>query len=84
LPTVKALGIDLVYFGVVVIVNFMIAIISPPYGLILFVLSSLTKVPMRDINREIWLFILPLAIVLLLLILFPQITLFVPQLFGLL
>ena len=67
----------------VVIVNFMIAIISPPYGLILFVLSSLTKVPMREINREIWLFMLPLAIVLLLLIAFPQITLFVPQMFGL-
>jgi C4-dicarboxylate transporter DctM subunit len=83
LPTVKALGIDLVHFGVVVIVNFMIAIISPPYGLILFVLSSLSKVPMRDINREIWLFILPLAIVLLILIVFPQITLIVPQMFGL-
>jgi tripartite ATP-independent transporter DctM subunit len=83
LPTVKALGIDLVHFGVVVIVNFMIAIISPPYGLILFVLSSLSKVPMRDINREIWLFILPLAIVLLILIVFPQVTLIVPQMFGL-
>jgi C4-dicarboxylate transporter DctM subunit len=83
LPTVKALGIDLVHFGVVVIVNFMIAIISPPYGLILFVLSSLSKVPMREINREIWLFILPLAIVLLILIVFPQVTLIVPQMFGL-
>jgi tripartite ATP-independent transporter DctM subunit len=83
LPTVKALGIDLVHFGVVVIVNFMIAIISPPYGLILFVLSSLSKVPMREINREIWLFILPLAIVLLILIVFPQVTLIVPQIFGL-
>lgn len=83
LPTVKALGIDLVHFGVVVIVNFMIAIISPPYGLILFVLSSLSKVPMREINREIWLFILPLAIVLLILIAFPQVTLIVPQMFGL-
>jgi C4-dicarboxylate transporter DctM subunit len=68
---------------VVVIVNFMIAIISPPYGLILFILSSLTKVPMREINREIWLFCLPLAIVLLILIAVPQITLFVPHLFGL-
>jgi tripartite ATP-independent transporter DctM subunit len=83
LPTVKSLGIDLVHFGVVVIVNFMIAIISPPYGLILFVLSSLTKVPMREINREIWLFCVPLTIVLLILIAFPQITLFVPQMFGL-
>jgi TRAP-type C4-dicarboxylate transport system permease large subunit len=38
---------------------------------------------MRDINREIWLFILPLAIVLLILIAFPQVTLIVPHLFGL-
>ena len=66
-----------------VIVNFMIAIISPPYGLILFVLSALTGVPMREINREIWQFCVPLSIVLLLLIAFPQVTLFVPHMFGL-
>ncbi|MET0443596.1 MAG: TRAP transporter large permease [Pseudorhodoplanes sp.] len=83
LPAVKALNIDLVHFGVVVIVNFMIAIISPPYGLILFILSSLTKVPMREINREIWQFCVPLFIVLLILIVFPAITLFVPHMFGL-
>jgi TRAP-type C4-dicarboxylate transport system permease large subunit len=82
LPTVKALGIDLVHFGVVIIVNFMIAIVSPPYGLILFVLSALAKVPIREINREIWAFILPLAVALLLLILFPAIALFLPHLFG--
>jgi TRAP-type C4-dicarboxylate transport system permease large subunit len=82
LPTVKALGIDLVYFGVVVIINFMVAIISPPYGLILFVLSSLTRVPMREINREIWPFMIPLGVALLLLIAFPSITLFLPRVFG--
>ena len=82
LPTVKALGIDLVYFGVVVIVNFMLAIISPPYGLILFVLSALTRVPIREINKEIWLFLIPLTITMFLLIFFPSITLFLPQYFG--
>ncbi|UFN49685.1 TRAP transporter large permease [Roseomonas sp. OT10] len=82
LPTVRALGIDLTYFGVVVILNFMIAIITPPYGLILFVLSTLTRVPMREINREIWTFCVPLTVVLLVLIVFPGITLFVPRLFG--
>lgn len=82
LPTVKALGIDLVYFGVIVIINFMLAIISPPYGLILFVLSALTKVPMREINREIWLFLIPLSIAMFFLILFPSITLFLPKVFG--
>jgi tripartite ATP-independent transporter DctM subunit len=83
LPTVRALGIDLTYFGVIVILNFMIAIITPPYGLILFVLSTLTRVPMREINREIWLFCLPLTVTLFILIAFPSITLFVPHLFGL-
>ena len=78
LPAAKSLGIDLVHFGVVVILNFMIAQITPPYGLILFVLSALTGVPMREINREIWQFCVPLTIVLLLLIVFPAITLWLP------
>ncbi|MGH2341062.1 TRAP transporter large permease [Segnochrobactraceae bacterium EtOH-i3] len=82
LPTVRALGIDLVAFGVIVIINFMIAVITPPYGLILFVLSTLTKVPMREINREIWAFCVPLTLVMFVLILFPQIILFLPHLFG--
>jgi tripartite ATP-independent transporter DctM subunit len=82
LPAAKSLGIDLVHFGLVVILNFMIAQITPPYGLILFVLSALTGVPMRDINREIWQFCVPLTIVLLLLIVFPAITLWLPWTFG--
>ena len=82
LPAAKSLGIDLVHFGLVVILNLMVAQITPPYGLILFVLSALTGVPMREINREIWQFCLPLTIVLLLLILFPAITLGLPWAFG--
>ena len=82
LPAAKSLGIDLVHFGLVVILNFMIAQITPPYGLILFVLSALTGVPMREINREVWQFCVPLAIVLLLLIVFPAITLGLPWMFG--
>lgn len=82
LPTAKALGIDLVQFGVVVILNFMIAMITPPYGLILFVLSSLTSVPMREINREIWQFCIPLTVVMLLMIFFPALTLWLPRQFG--
>jgi tripartite ATP-independent transporter DctM subunit len=82
LPAAKSLGIDLVHFGLVVILNFMIAQITPPYGLILFVLSALTGVPMRDINREIWQFCVPLTIVLLILIMFPAITLWLPWIFG--
>ena len=82
LPTVNALGIDLVQFGVVVILNFMIAMITPPYGLILFVLGSLTGVPMKEINREIWQFCIPLSVVMFLMIFFPAITLWLPRQFG--
>ena len=82
LPSVNALGIDLVQFGVVVILNFMIAMITPPYGLILFVLGSLTGVPMKEINREIWQFCIPLTVVMFLLIFFPEITLWLPHAFG--
>ncbi len=82
IPAAKALGIDLVHFGVVVILNFMIAMITPPYGLILFVLSALTGVSMREINREIWQFCIPLTVVLFMLILIPDLTLWLPKMFG--
>jgi len=82
LPSVNALGIDLVQFSVVVILNFMIAMITPPYGLILFVLGSLTGVPMKEINREIWQFCIPLSLVMFLMIFFPSITLWLPRQFG--
>lgn len=82
LPSVKALGIDLNYFGVVVIINFMIGLISPPYGLVLFVLSSLTGAPLQKVFRAVLPFVLALILLLLILVLFPQIILFVPHMFG--
>ena len=48
IPTAKALGIDLVHFGVVVVVNIMIGLLTPPYGLLLFVArANMTKQPLR-------------------------------------
>ncbi len=82
IPSAKALGIDLTYFGVIVTLNFMIGLITPPYGLLLFVMSSLTRVPLMAIVREIWPFVLALFIVLVILTAFPSITLFLPHLFG--
>lgn len=82
IPTVKLLEIDLVYFGVVSILNFMIGLVTPPYGLLLFVLSSLSGVPLRQVMAEVWKFVLPLLAVLLLLVFFPQLVLWLPQLGG--
>lgn len=82
LPSARALGIDLTYFGIVTTLNFMIGLITPPYGLLLFVMASLTRVPLAAIIREIWPFVLTLAAVLALLTIFPSITLFLPRFFG--
>ena len=63
IPTAKALGIDLVHFGVVVVVNIMIGLL-PPYGLLLFVLANMTKQPLGEIVRDALPFILMSLVVL--------------------
>ena len=82
LPSARALGIDLTYFGIIVTLNFMIGLITPPYGLLLFVMSSLTRVPLMAIIREILPFVLALGALLAMLTYFPAITLFLPRMFG--
>src|SRR5690606_6868726 len=54
IPTLRALGIDLVHFGVVIVVNIMIGLITPPYGVLLFVINSLTGISLREMIAEIW------------------------------
>jgi tripartite ATP-independent transporter DctM subunit len=81
-PTCHALGIDLVHFGVVVVVNTMIGLITPPYGVVLFVINATTRIPLREIISEITPFIVVLVFALLLMILFPGIVLWLPEQFG--
>jgi tripartite ATP-independent transporter DctM subunit len=82
IPTCQQLGIDLVHFGVVTVVNCMIGLITPPYGVLLFVINATTGIPLRDIIREIWLFIGVLIFALAIMIFVPETVLFVPRLFG--
>lgn len=82
IPTCRALGIDLVHFGVVAVVNCMIGLITPPYGILLFVINAVTRIPLVEIIREIWLFLAALLVALLLLILIPDITLMLPRALG--
>src|SRR6056297_1671635 len=82
LPTCRELGIDLVHFGVVAVVNCMIGLITPPYGILLFVINGVTRIPLAEIVREIWPFLGVLLVALLLLILVPDIVLFLPRLLG--
>lgn len=82
LPTCRELGIDLVHFGVVAIVNCMIGLITPPYGILLFVINAVTRIPLVEIIGEIWAFLAALVVALLALILFPEIVLWLPRVFG--
>ena len=82
LPVAKGLGIDLVHFGVVVVVNMMIGLITPPYGVLLFILGGLMRTPIRAIVRELVPFIVALIVVLLLITLIPSLVLALPQWAG--
>ena len=82
LPTCRELGIDLVHFGVVAIVNCMIGLITPPYGILLFVINAVTRIPLVEIIREVWPFLAALLAALLLLILLPDLVLWLPRVFG--
>ncbi len=82
IPTCRELGIDLVHFGVVAVVNCMIGLITPPYGILLFVINAATQIPLAEIIREVWPFLAVLVIALAILILWPGLVLWMPRLFG--
>ena len=81
-PAATQLGIELAHFGVVIVVNIMIGLVTPPYGVVLFVINGVTSIPLRDIISEIIPFIGVLLFALLLMILFPSTVLWLPRLFG--
>ena len=82
IPVCKALGIDLIHFGVLVVVNSMIGLITPPYGILLFVINAVTGISLKEIISEIWMFIFVLIIALLIMIFFPEVILWLPEMFG--
>ena len=82
IPAARALGIDMVHFGVVVVVNLMIGLITPPYGLLLFVVSNITKAPLRRIVSDAVPFIVALVIALAIITFVPQVVLWLPRVFG--
>lgn len=82
IPTCKALGIDLVHFGVTSVVNCMIGLITPPYGVLLFVINAITGIPLKTIIAAIWPYIAVLIASLMFMLLVPDTVLFLPKMFG--
>jgi tripartite ATP-independent transporter DctM subunit len=82
IPLLNTFNIDLVHFGVVIVLNLMIGLSTPPYGVNLFVISGLTDVPLSKIIKEIWPFVGVLVAVLLLCTYVPEVVLFIPRVLG--
>ena len=82
IPTAQALGVDMVHFGVVVVVNLMIGLITPPYGLLLFIVANITRAPFSAIVKDTMPFIYALIASLAIITAFPDCILWLPRLMG--
>ncbi len=82
IPTAQALGIDMVHFGVVVVVNIMIGLVTPPYGLLLFIVAKLADCPLGAVVRHALPFILAMVASLALITFVPELVLWLPRQFG--
>jgi len=82
IPTAKALGIDLVHFGVVAVFNIMIGLVTPPYGLLLFIITAISGAPLRTIIRDTMPFVWAMVIALAIITFVPDTVLWLPRLLG--
>lgn len=81
-PTAKALGIDLVHFGVITVFNIMIGLVTPPYGLLLFIASAISGAPLRSIIRDTMPFVVAMIVALGIITFVPDTVLWLPRLLG--
>jgi C4-dicarboxylate transporter DctM subunit len=82
LPTAAALGVDPVHFGVIAVTNIMFGLVTPPYGLLLFMMTKVTGVSLGAITREVLPFLGVMFVALLVITYVPGFVLFLPRLFG--
>jgi tripartite ATP-independent transporter DctM subunit len=82
LPTATALGVDPVHFGVVAVLNIMIGLVTPPYGLLLFMMSKIAEVSLGELVRQVMPFLGVMIGALALVTLWPDFVLFLPRLAG--
>jgi tripartite ATP-independent transporter DctM subunit len=79
MPVILKVGIDPVQFGVIMVLNLMIGLLTPPVGMVLFVLSRVASISFDRTVRAVMPFLLPLLLVLALITIFPELTLALPK-----
>jgi tripartite ATP-independent transporter DctM subunit len=80
LPVIKALGVDPVHFGIVMMLNLGIGLVTPPVGTVLFVGCAIGKLPIERATRHLWPFWLAMLAVLFLVTYIPELAMTVPRL----
>lgn len=81
-PVAKAAGVNPIHFGVLVVSNLMIGILTPPFGMAIYTTQSVGKCKMGNLIRQLIPFIAVDMVILVLLTVFPGLSLFLPRLFG--
>ena len=82
-PMANELGVNPIHFGIMVVFNLMIGMITPPMGMALYIMGAITDVPMRDIIASSLKFFIALIIALMLITFIPALSTFVPEILGL-
>ena len=82
LPVMKALGVDPVHFGMIMLLNLGIGLITPPVGPTLFVGCAIGKVTMEEVSRELWPFYGAMCVALLIITYVPALSLWLPRVLG--
>jgi TRAP-type C4-dicarboxylate transport system permease large subunit len=80
-PLAKSVGMDPIHFAMVGIVSLAFGLVTPPYGLCLMISCAIAKIRMLDALKDVMIMLIPMFVVLALVIMFPQISLFLPKLF---
>lgn len=81
IPLVEHMGIDLVHFGIVVVLNLMIGLVTPPVGLVLYLSTSMAKARFEEVVRELVPFLAALIAILIICTFVPKFVLWLPNLF---
>ena len=79
IPVANLVGIDLVHLGVLIVITVLLGNLTPPFGLLMFLSCNIAECSMVDFAKEVWPYILSMAIVIIVLSIFPQIVLWLPN-----
>lgn len=79
-PIVKSMGIDPIHFGVLMVITLSMGVCTPPFGNVLFVLAAITKQSFQEVARSVLPYLIPILMIIVLAIFFPQIITFLPRL----